>query len=50
MTRSLYDHLDKLYAANSAAKTIKRDNALLGMPVPLHPGAERYYLEVGVIK
>ncbi len=50
MTRSLYDHLDKLYAANSAAKTIKRDNALVGMPVPLHPGAERYYQEVGVIK
>ena len=25
-------------------------NALNGMPVPLHPGAERYYREVGLIK
>ncbi|MBE0587904.1 MAG: hypothetical protein IH617_07660, partial [Hydrogenophaga sp.] len=25
-------------------------NAIKGMPVPLHPGAERYYKEVGLIK
>jgi uncharacterized protein len=50
MTKALYDHLDKLSAASSAAKTIRRDNALAGMPVPLHPGAEKYYQEVGVIK
>ena len=24
--------------------------ALEGMPVPLHPGAEKYYKEVGVMK
>jgi len=50
MTKSLYDNLDTLYAAHNAAKTIKRDNAIKGMPVPLHPGAERYYKEVGLIK
>ena len=33
-----------------AAKVIKRENALKGMPVPLHPGAERYYREVGLLK
>ena len=32
------------------AKSIKRDSAIKGMPVPLHPGAERYYKEVGLIK
>jgi len=26
------------------------NKALDGMPVPLHPGAERYYREVGVRK
>jgi len=29
---------------------IKRENAIKGMPVPLHPGAERYYREVGLVK
>jgi len=50
MTKSLYDNLDTLYAAHNAAKAIKRENAVKGMPVPLHPGAEKYYREVGLIK
>jgi uncharacterized protein len=50
MTKALYDNLDTLYAAQNAAKAIKRENAVNGMPVPLHPGAEKYYREVGVIK
>ena len=50
MTKALYENLDTLYAAHNAAKAIKRENATKGMPVPLHPGAERYYKEVGVIK
>ena len=50
MTKALYDNLDTMYAAHNAAKAIKRDNAVKGMPVPLHPGAARYYREVGLIK
>lgn len=50
MAKQLYDNLDTLYAAHNAAKAIKLENAVKGMPVPLHPGAERYYKEVGVIK
>ena len=50
MAKALYDNLDTMYAAHNAAKAIKRENAVKGMPVPLHPGAERYYREVGVIK
>ena len=50
MAKSLYDNLDTMVAAHNAAKAIKRENAVKGMPVPLHPGAERYYREVGVIK
>ncbi len=50
MVKALYDNLDTLYAAHNAAKAIKRENALKGMPVPLHPGAERYYREVGLLK
>lgn len=50
MTKTFYENLDTLQAAHNSAKNIKLENALNGMPVPLHPGAERYYREVGVIK
>ncbi len=50
MTKAMYENLDTLYAAHNAAKGIKRENAIKGMPVPLHPGAARYYKEVGLIK
>lgn len=50
MTKVFYEQLDTLKSAHNAAKTIQLANALKGMPVPLHPGAERYYKEVGLIK
>ncbi|MEW5889914.1 MAG: TAXI family TRAP transporter solute-binding subunit [Pseudomonadota bacterium] len=50
MTKAMYDNLDQLVAAHAAAKAIKRENAVKGMPVPLHPGAEKYYREVGLLK
>ena len=50
MAKAMYDNIDTLYAAHNAAKNIKRENAIKGMPVPLHPGAERYYREVGLVK
>jgi len=50
MTKALFENLDQMAAAHAAAKAIKVENALTGMPVPLHPGAERYYREVGVLK
>src|SRR5437667_3632200 len=50
MTKSLWTSLDQLVAAHSSAKAIDLKHALDGMPVPLHPGAEKYYKEVGVLK
>ncbi|HUX23860.1 MAG TPA: TAXI family TRAP transporter solute-binding subunit [Burkholderiales bacterium] len=50
MTKALFGNLDELVAAHSAAKGIKLENALKGMPIPLHPGAEKFYREVGLIK
>jgi len=50
MTKAMYEHLDQLVAAHAAAKVIKLDNAIAGMPIPLHPGAEKYYREAGLIK
>lgn len=50
MTRSMFENLNDLVAAHAAAKSIKLQSAAANMPVPLHPGAEKYYREVGVIK
>jgi len=50
ITKALWTSLDQLVAAHSAAKAIDLKHALDGMPVPLHPGAEKYYREVGLIK
>jgi hypothetical protein len=50
MTKALWTGLDNLVAAHSAAKSIDPKRALEGMPVPLHPGAEKYYREVGILK
>lgn len=43
-TRAL---LDK---GHSKGKAIRLETALTGVLIPLHPGAERYYKEVGMIK
>jgi TRAP transporter TAXI family solute receptor len=50
MTRLLFENLDQLAAAHAAAKAIDPAKAVDGMPIPLHPGAERYYREKGLIK
>ncbi|MFH0784235.1 MAG: TAXI family TRAP transporter solute-binding subunit [Pseudomonadota bacterium] len=50
ITKTLYTNLDGLVAAHSAAKGIKLENAVKNMPVPLHPGAEKYYREIKLIK
>lgn len=48
MTRNIFENLGDLAASHSAGKAIKLENALDGMPVPLHPGAARYLKEKGL--
>lgn len=50
MTRAIFDNLDELRAAHAAAKDIDIKKALEGMPVPVHPGALRYFKEHGIAK
>jgi len=49
MTKQLFEHLDDMVAAHNAAKAIKLENGNKGLPIPLHPGAERYYKEKGLM-
>ncbi|WP_332685407.1 TAXI family TRAP transporter solute-binding subunit [Bosea sp. (in: a-proteobacteria)] len=48
MTKAIFENLSDLGAAHAAARSIKLENALDGMPVPLHPGAARYLKEKGL--
>ncbi|MCS6778296.1 MAG: TAXI family TRAP transporter solute-binding subunit [Geminicoccaceae bacterium] len=50
MTRELFENLDQLAAAHAEGRKIRLEAALEGMPVPLHPGAERFYRERGLIR
>jgi uncharacterized protein len=50
MTKLLFGHLDLLVQVNPVAKDIDVAKAPFGLPIPLHPGAERYYREIGLVK
>ncbi len=45
MTKGLFENLDQLAAAHASAKAIKLDKNTIVSPVPVHPGAMRYFKE-----
>ncbi len=49
-TKSLFEHLDQLVQTHPAAKDIDIKKAGTGLSIPVHPGAERYYHEIGLLK
>jgi len=44
-TRLLWENLATLQEIHSATREMSLEAALIGVPVPLHPGALRYYRE-----
>ena len=50
ITKALFDNTAVMSAAHGLGKQVKLETALAGMSVPLHPGAEKFYREKGVIK
>lgn len=50
MTKLIFDNLTALGNAHSAAQAIKLETAADNLPIPLHPGAERFYREAGVLQ
>jgi hypothetical protein len=50
MTKLIFESLPELANSHVAGKEIKLETAAIGSPVPLHPGAIRYYREKGLIK
>jgi uncharacterized protein len=47
LTKTFYDNLDQMAAAHKSAKEISVDTAGKDLVVPLHPGAEKYFKEIG---
>lgn len=50
MTKGLFENLERLGNAHAAGRQILLEHAIDGLPIPLHPGAEKYYREKGLIK
>lgn len=45
---TIYDNLEEVKAVHSGNKVISLENALVGLSVPLHAGAVRFYKERGI--
>ncbi len=50
ITKTIFENLGAIHASHNAATNISLDSVSVGMPVPFHPGAEKYFKEVGALK
>jgi len=46
--KNLFENLDAVHAAHATAKQITLQTALNGVPLPVHPGAAKFFTEKGV--
>jgi uncharacterized protein len=50
LTKALFENKEELGSAHAKGKVLDINEAVKGVSVPLHPGAEKYYKEKGIIK
>ena len=51
ITKGIFDNIEDIKAShNTAEKHISLENSQIGVNIPFHPGAEKYYKEMGIIK
>ncbi len=48
ITKAIYENLAFLNAIHGATKAMSLEKATAGLPLPLHPGALKYYQEAGI--
>lgn len=48
LTKTMYENLGFLQAIHPATKAMAVEKAMAGLPAPLHPGAAKYYKEMGL--
>lgn len=47
--KGIFDNIDTIHGAHDVGRLVTLDSALDGMSVPLHPGAERFFEEAGML-
>ncbi|MDC7219974.1 MAG: TAXI family TRAP transporter solute-binding subunit [Spirochaetales bacterium] len=50
LTKEVFENLDEFKGLHPAFAVLTQESMLAGLSAPLHPGAEKYYREVGLIK
>ncbi len=50
IVNAMYSDLEQLRKAHDKFKNIQMEDGLVGMGIPLHPGAEKFFKEKGVLK
>ena len=48
MTKALFENLDELATAHAKGKEVSAKAAVTGVSVPFHPGAKKYFTEIGL--
>ena len=48
LTKTIYENLPFLNSVHKATKAMSLNKAIAGLPMPLHPGAARFYKEQGI--
>ena len=48
ITKTIYENLGFLQAIHKATTAMALEKAIAGLPMPLHPGAARYFKEAGL--
>ncbi|OGP73344.1 MAG: hypothetical protein A2V86_16405 [Deltaproteobacteria bacterium RBG_16_49_23] len=50
ITKAMFENIKTIEGAHAKGKEVKLEKALIGMPIPLHPGADKFYKEKGLKK
>ncbi len=50
IVKAIFEHRDELNLVHKEAENIILQNAVVGAPMPFHPGAAKYYKEKKALK
>lgn len=51
ITKGIFENIEDIKASHNTANThISLENSQIGVSIPFHPGAERYYKEMGILE
>jgi len=49
MTKALFEHADDIAAGHAKGSELDPEYSVSGISIPIHPGAEKYYQEIGLL-